>query len=234
MSNEWVTIDASDGSGQFKAYVSRPASGHGPAIVAIQEIFGVNEGMREICQKLSEAGYVAICPDLFWRQEPGIELTDKTEEEWQKAFALYNGFDVDKGVEDIQAAIHFARHSDFVDEKVGAVGYCLGGLLAYLTATRTDADACIGYYGVGIQDHLTEIDNLQEPLMLHIAGGDEFVPPEAQAAVHKALDDHPLVTLYDYPGLDHAFARPDGIHFDGTAADLANNRSLDFFNMYLS
>lgn len=233
MSGEWIDIGANDGSGTFKAYITKPATGHGPAIIALQEIFGVNEGMREICDNLSAAGYVAICPDLFWRQEPGIELTDKTEENWQKAFALYNGFDVDKAIEDIQTTIHVARHLDCVDEKIGAVGYCLGGLLAYLTATRTDVDASVGYYGVGIQDHLQEAEQLKEPLLLHIAGADEFVPPEAQAQMHEGLDTHPLITLHDYPGLDHAFARPDGIHHNAAAADQANTRSLDFFNTYL-
>jgi len=233
MSGEWITIEASDGSGSFKAYMTKPATGHGPAIIALQEIFGVNAGMREICESLSDVGFVAICPDLFWRQEPDIELTDKTEEEWQKAFALYNGFDIDKAIEDIQATIHLARHLDSVDEKIGAVGYCLGGLLAYLTATRTDVDASIGYYGVGIHDHLGEADQLKEPLLLHIAGGDEFVPAEAQAKMHEGLDNHPLVHLYDYPGLDHAFARPDGIHHDAEAAQKANARSLDFFNAHL-
>lgn len=231
MSGEWAHIKASDGSGSFRAYMAKPKGGDGPAVIAIQEIFGINEGMREICDRLSQAGFTAIAPDLFWRQEPGIELTDKTDAEWAKAFKLYKGFNVDKGIEDIRATIAYAREQGA--DKVGAVGYCLGGLLAYLTATRSDADACVGYYGVGIHDHLEEARNITKPVLLHIAGADEFVPAEAQKKMHQGLDSHPHVTLYDYPGQNHAFARPDGIHFDANSASAANKRTFDFFKKNL-
>ena len=226
---KWISVYAGDGSGSFKAYVAEAEGGSGSAVVAIQEIFGVNDGMRQICDALAAQGHTAICPDLFWRQEPGIELTDKEEAHWTRALELYNGFDVDKGIDDIATTIAAAREMPGASGKVGAVGYCLGGLLAYLTAARTDVDASIGYYGVGIAGHLNEATGIKAPLMLHVAGADEFVPVEQQQQMHAGLDNHAQVTLHDYPGLDHAFARPDGIHHNAEAAALANSRSATFF-----
>ncbi|MFZ5610433.1 MAG: dienelactone hydrolase family protein [Pseudomonadota bacterium] len=234
MQGQWITIPATDGTGHFRAYLALAQAGKGPAVVAIQEIFGINEGMRSICDRLAKHGFVAVAPDLFWRQEPEVELTDKTEAEWQKAFALYNGFDVGKGIADITATIAALRRHPAANGKVGAVGYCLGGLLAYLTATRSDIDAAVGYYGVGIHNHLDEAKNIKKPLMLHIAGADQFVDGNAQKTMHVALDNHPLATLHDYPGMDHAFARPDGQHFNAQAAKLADARTLEFFKTHLS
>ena len=232
MSGSDVQITAKDG-GTFMGYLASPADGSGPGIIAIQEIFGVNQGMRQICDQLASLGYFALSPDLFWRQEPGIQLTDQSDEEWQKAFALYNGFDVDKGIDDIAASIDWLRGHEGGNGKVGAVGYCLGGLLAYLTACRTDVNAAVGFYGVGIQDRLDEASGLTTPLMLHIAEEDGFVDKEAQAAVHGALDGKPNIVLHDYPGVDHAFARPDGVNWDRDAADQANLRTAHFFGDHL-
>lgn len=214
--------------GDFMAY----EAGEGPAIIVIQEMFGVNAVMRDLCDWLAGEGYHALCPDLFWRIEPGIQLTDKTEEEWARAFELYQAFDPKAGITDIAATIAHARAGGA--SKVGAVGYCLGGYLAYQTACHTDADASVGYYGVGIQNSLADAAAITQPLMLHIAGQDEFVPPEAQADIHKALDRHSHVTLHDYPDRDHAFARHGGAHFHAEDAATANARTLAFFKKHLS
>ncbi len=226
-----LSIAAPDGA--FAAYVARPAAARAPAVVVIQEIFGVNRVMREVCDRLAAAGYLAVCPDLFWRLEPNVDITDQTQAEWDKAFDLMNRFDVEQGVEDIRAAIDQLRGSDGCTGKVGAVGYCLGGRLAYLTATRTDSDASVGYYGVGIENYLAEAERLAHPLMLHIAEEDAFVPKPAQALITGALKDHPQVTLHGYPGCDHAFARPAGAHYDATAAAQADARTLAFFKQQL-
>ncbi|MEQ9814690.1 MAG: dienelactone hydrolase family protein [Azospirillaceae bacterium] len=223
-----VTIKAADG-GSFSAYVAQPTSHPAPGLVVIQEIFGVNKVMRDLCDHYASLGYVAICPDLFWRIEPGIDITDKTEEEWNKAFSLFQAFDQDTGVQDIQATIAFLREYEACNGKVGTVGFCLGGKLAYLAATRTDADASVGYYGVGIEQALDEAAKITRPLMLHIATEDQFCPPEAQKAIHARLDGHDQVTLHDYQGQDHAFAREGGAHYDRASADLADQRSLAFF-----
>ncbi len=220
-------------SGSFSAYVARPAAPRA-AVVAIQEIFGVNAVMREVCDRLASEGYLAVCPDLFWRLEPDVDITDQTQAEWDKAFGLMGRFDIDTGVEDIRATIDHLRADPASGGKVGAVGYCLGGRLAYLTATRTDCDASVGYYGVGIETYLGEAERLANPLMLHIAGEDAYVPKEAQARIVAALKDHPQVTLHTYPGRNHAFARPGGAHFDQADATLANDRTAAFFKQHLS
>lgn len=227
MSGKDITIKGADGT--FSAYLATPAGGKGPGIVVAQEIFGVNQVMRDIADWLASEGFVALVPDLFWRIEPGIQITDKTEEEWKQAFDLFGKFDPDKGMEDIQATITHLRDMDECSGKVGAVGYCLGGFLAYLAATRTDSDASVGYYGVRIPECLDEAKKISKPLMLHIATEDEFVPKDAQTKMHDTLDGHTQVTLHDYKGNDHAFAREGGAHYDKDAADLANKRTIEFF-----
>lgn len=224
---ETATISTADGD--FTAYVARPAAANAPAMVVIQEIFGVNQVMRDITDAYAAAGYLAICPDLFWRIEPGIDITDQSEPEWKRAFELFNAFDVDAGVKDIAATVTHVRGDQAASGQVGAVGFCLGGLLAFLTAARTDADAAASYYGVGIERYLREADALATPLLLHIAQGDQFVPPEAQAMIIAALKDRTQAELHVYPGRDHAFARRGGEHYDAADAATANERTLTFF-----
>jgi carboxymethylenebutenolidase len=228
---ETTTITTSDGS--FSAYVARPAKAKAPAVVVIQEIFGVNAVMREITDGLAAQGYLAICPDLFWRIEPGVDITDKSEAEWKKAFELFNAFDADKGAEDIAATIDAIRADPGCTGKVGSVGFCLGGKMAFLTAARTDCDASVSYYGVGIEGLTGEAEKIQRPLMLHIAEEDQFVPKPAQEIIVQALKNHPQVTIHTYAGRDHAFARPGGEHYDEADAKLAGGRTLTFFSEHL-
>jgi carboxymethylenebutenolidase len=228
---ERITITTNDGS--FEAYVARPAQTPAAAVVVIQEIFGVNQVMRDITDGLAGQGYLAVCPDLFWRIEPGIDITDQSDAEWKRAFELFNAFDVEAGVEDIQATITAVRGRPDCNGKVGAVGFCLGGLLAFLTATRTDADAAVAYYGVGIENRTAEAEKLARPVLLHIAEQDQFVPPEAQASIQQALANHPHVTIHTYPSRDHAFARVGGAHYDAADAQTAGERSLAFFKQHL-
>jgi len=232
MTAKQISISGPDGA--FAGYLAAPSSGKGPGIVVIQEIFGVNQVMRDIADDLAAHGYFALAPDLFWRLEPGVQLTDKTDAEWKRAFDLMGRFEIDKGMADIQATIDTLRARPGVSGKVGAVGYCLGGQLAYLTATRTTIDAAVGYYGVSIQDRLGEAANIKKPLMLHIAAKDEFTPPEAQKKIQDGLGKNPLVTLHVYPEMDHAFARIGGAHYDKACADLANGRTSTFFRQHLA
>jgi carboxymethylenebutenolidase len=227
-----LTIRAADG-GSFSGYLTTPKNGKGPGILVIQEIFGVNQVMRDITDGFAAQGYVALCPDLFWRQEPGIQLTDKTEAEWARAFQLYQGFDEAKGVNDLKASLAHLRGLPACTGKAGSVGYCLGGKLAYLMATRSDADCNVGYYGVGIDKALDEARKITRPLMLHIAEKDEFCPPEAQAQIKAVLGKNPKVTIHSYPGVGHAFARPGGEHYDKAAAETANKRTAAFFKQHL-
>lgn len=229
---ERISISTPDGA--FSAYVARPAAAKAPTVVVIQEIFGVNKVMRDITDGLAGQGFLAVCPDLFWRIEPGVDITDQSKAEWDKAFALYNAFDVDQGVKDIQATIDAIRADGQSNGKVGAVGFCLGGLLAFLSATRTDADAAVSYYGVGIEGRVGEAEGLSKPLMLHIAEEDGFVPKAAQAAIRQALEGRPQVVIHTYPGRDHAFAREGGEHYHAGDAALAGGRSLALFREALA
>lgn len=223
-----------DNGGSFKAYVAMPGKRPAPAVIVIQEIFGVNAVMRKKCDWLASQGYIAICPDLFWRIEPDIQLTDQTEAEWKRAFELFQTFDVNAGVKDLQATLNAARALPDCTGKVGDLGYCLGGKLAYLMATRTDVDASIGYHGVGLDELLDEAANIQTPLLLHVAGKDEFVPPEAQKKTAEGLADNNLVTIYDYPEMNHAFTRFGGAHYDEEQARIADDRTLDFLSRTLT
>ena len=228
MSDLEVTDD-----GEFGAYIALPDVTPAPAIVVAQEIFGVNQVMRDICDWIAGQGYVAACPDLFWRIEPGIQLTDKTETEWQRAFELFNLFEVDKGIDDMKRTLDEIRGLEACNGRAGTVGYCLGGKIAYLMAARSDADCNVGYYGVGLDELLGEAGDLATPLMLHLASRDQFVPPEAQDKIKAGLSGHPQVTLHVYEGQDHAFAREGGEHYDAEAAELANGRTLNFFKEHL-
>ena len=230
--SETVTITTDNGDATFDAYVARPAKEPRAAIVVIQEIFGVNAGIRRKCDKLAEDGYLAVAPDLFWRLEPGIELDPDVEPEFQRALDLMGKFDQDQGIKDIEASIKWAR-SDTGGKKVGAVGYCLGGRLAYMTAARTDSDATVGYYAVGVDNLLREKQAIANPLMLHIPEEDGFVDKETQKAMHEGLDDHPKVTLHDYPGMDHGFATEFGKRRDEACASKADERTAAFFAEHL-
>jgi len=227
-----VTIRAADG-GSFSAYLATPKSGKGPGIVLIQEIFGVNKVMRDLADGFAGQGYAVMCPDLFWRQEPGVQITDKSEAEWKKAFSLMQGFNTDNGIDDLKATLAALRKHPASTGKVGSIGYCLGGKLAFLMATRSDSDANVGYYGVGLQDLLGEATNIKKPLLLHIAEKDQFTPPEAQKKVIEGLKGNKPVTIYTYPGADHAFARVGGEHYDKKAADTANQRTAEFLKKHL-
>ena len=230
--SETVSISTLDGDGGFDAYVARPATTPSAAIVVIQEIFGVNAGIRRKCDKLAEDGYLALAPDLFWRLEPGVELDPDIEAEFKQALGLMGRFDQNQGVRDIEAAIQYARNSEAC-AKVGAVGYCLGGRLAFMAAARTDTDASVGYYAVGVDNLLREKHAIAHPLMLHIPTADHFVPPDVQKAMHEGLDDHPKVTLHDYQGLDHGFATEFGKRRNDEAASLADQRTNEFFARHL-
>lgn len=227
------TIPTLEGDAQFGAYVARPGGMPRGAIIVIQEIFGVNPGIRQKCDKLAAEGWLTVAPDLFWRLQPGIELDPDIQTEFTQALDWMGQFNQDKGIRDIEATIHHIRHTLGV-AKVGCVGYCLGGRLAYMTAARTDIDASVGYYGVGIDGLLGEKHAIARPLMLHIPTEDGFVPRETQSAMHAGLDDHPKVTLHDYEGLDHGFATETGKRRDEEAATLADSRTAAFFAEHLA
>ena len=224
-----IHIETLEGDGSFEAYVAEPAQTPRAAIIVIQEIFGVNEGIRRKCDHWVARGYLALAPDLFWRVEAGVELDPDIPEEFEEGLRLMGKFDQDQGIKDIEATIRAARARLPDGGKVGCVGYCLGGRLAYMSAARTDVDASVGYYAVGIDGLLHEKHAIAHPLMLHIAGEDHFVSAEVQRKMHEGLDDHPKVVLHDYPGEDHGFASELGKRRSEQAAQRADQRTEAFF-----
>lgn len=223
-----IEIAATDGSGRFTAYLAKPDGVTEPrgVVVMIQEIFGVNGAMRALSDWVAEMGFVAVSPDLFWRQEPGIDLDpDAGQAQWDRAFALMNGMDQDRAVEDLKATVVAARGIAGSNGKVATMGYCLGGRLAFMMATRSDADCNISYYGVGLDGLLGEAGHIRAPTLLHIAGRDKFVPPEAQSRIIEGLRGQAQVETHLYPWADHAFSRRGGHSYDARAATIADGRS---------
>jgi carboxymethylenebutenolidase len=229
--NNYIEVQTAEG--RFNAYLARPAILPAPVIVVVQEIFGVNADVRDTCDELAARGYFALSPDLFWRMEPGVDMTDRTEAEWEKGFALYSAFDYDKGVSDIEATMHLARSLPGATAKVGLLGYCLGGLMTFLTTARLGANASVVFYGGSTEKHLDEAPKIKNPLLIHLGEEDEYITKDAQAAIIAALAGNRLAQVYVYPGCCHAFARHRGIHFDKDAAELANRRTAEFFQLHL-
>jgi carboxymethylenebutenolidase len=229
-----ITIQASDGSGSFSAYLAEPKTKPAGVVVLIQEIFGVNQAMRDIAAWVADLRFIAICPDLFWRIEPGIDITDKSEAEWKRAFELFQTFDQAKGIEDLKATVAAVRSLPGANGKVGTMGYCLGGRLAFMMAQQSDADVNISYYGVGLDNLLGDIDKVTRPLMVHIADKDEFFPAEGRAKVAAAVRGNSHIACFTYPNADHAFARVNGVHWDGRSAAIANGRSAEALAAALS
>lgn len=222
-----ITIKATDGSGSFGAYVVEPKTKPAGVVVVIQEIFGVNQAMRDTAAWVADLGFIAVVPDLFWRIEPGIDITDKSDAEWKRAFELFQAFDQVKGIEDLKTTVAVGRTLPGANGKVATMGYCLGGRLAFMMALQSDADANVSYYGVGLDGLLGDLDKVRKPLLVHIADKDAFFPPEGRAAVVAALQGHKHAVSYVYPNADHAFARVNGTHWDGRSATIANGRSAE-------
>ena len=230
MTGTTVDIHAGDG-GRFKAYLSLPPGGKGPGIVLLQEIFGINSHIRDVADRYAEEGYVVIAPDLFWRMEPGVEL-GYGGADMERAFGFYQRFDVDQAIRDTADTVRTLRALPACTGKVGALGYCLGGKLAWLAATRTDVDCAVCYYGVGIEQNLDEAANLRGPVAMHFAGNDKFVPPDAVAAIRSALAGRD-VDIHVYPGVDHAFNCDQREAWHKPSAMMAYSRSIGLFRKVL-
>lgn len=227
MSATNAEIQALNEEGRIPAYVARPDGKAKGAIIVIPEIFGVNAGIRKKVDDWAALGYISIAPDIFWRFAPGVELSPDVESEFQEALGYFGQYDADAGVKDIEATIGWLRREGAA--KIGCVGFCLGGRLAYMAAARTDIDASVGYYGVMIDTMLNEAAAIANPLMLHIPTEDHFVDHAAQKVIHDALDTHSKVTIFDYQGLDHGFAATMGNRRNEAGAQLADERTRAFF-----
>ncbi len=228
---EHITIKGQKGT--FGAYLVRPSASPAPAVVVLQELFGVNADIRQTCDELAALGFLSVAPDLFWRQEPGVDLDVRSAVDWQHGLRLYQAYDRDSGVSDIKDAVAAAAKLPDCTGKVAVLGYCLGALMTFLTAVRCSIDAAVAYHGADTEKYLDEVDGLNAPLLMHLGEEDEFISKPAQAQIKAALARKPNATVYSYPGQYHAFSRHNGNHYDAVSAALANNRTLDFLNRHL-
>jgi len=226
-----IKIEGRDGT--FIAFIARPEVSPAPAVIVLQEVFGVNADIREHCAELAEQGFLAVAPDLYWRQEPGVDLNAQSDSDWQHAVQLYQAYDRDAGAKDVEDTISAVAKLPECTGKVGLLGYCFGGLMVFLTAARSDVDAGVAFHGGDTEKYLDEVDNLNAPLLMHLADEDEFISKDAQAAIKAALAIRPNATVYSYPGQYHAFSRHNGAHYNAEAAATANMRTYDFLRRHL-
>jgi carboxymethylenebutenolidase len=233
MMKDRITITGRDGA--FGAYISQPKALPAPAVVVLQELFGVNADIRKTCDELAEQGFIAIAPDLFWRQEPGVDLSNVTSEaDWQHGLRLYGAYDRDAGAKDVKDTVNAVRGLPESNGEVAILGYCLGALMVFLTAARYDGiDAAVAYHRGDTEKYPGEIDGLHAPMLMHLAEEDEFISEAAQAEIKAALAKKPNATVYSYPGQNHAFSRHGGAHYDRDAATLAHMRTYEFLNRQL-
>lgn len=217
----------------FNGYLVTPEVTPAPAVVVLQEILGITAFIDDVCHMLAEAGFVALAPDLFWREEPGLVLDGTDDRQVARGRAAMQAIGLETMAADSLATIRIARGLVECSGKVGAVGYCLGGNLAYSMAMEKDCDAAVSYYGTRMHERLDLADKVTQPLLLHIATADGLCPPEAQARIKAALGPRSNVTIFDYEGAGHAFAREGGMHYDPEATKLADKRTIDFFEKHL-
>ena len=227
-----IAIEGRDGA--FGAYVARPAVFPAPAVVVLHEVFGVNADIRKTCDELAGEGFIAVAPDLFWRQEPGVDLGVTSEPGWQHGLRLYQAYHRDAGVGDIRDTLDVVARLPDCTGKLAVQGYCFGALMTFLTAVRCHVDAAVAYHGADTEKYLGEVDNLSAPLLMHLGEEDEFISKAAQAQIKAALADKPNAIVYSYPGQRHAFARHKGAHYDPAAAALANGRTAEFLHRHLA
>jgi carboxymethylenebutenolidase len=226
-----ITIEGHDGA--FAAYIARPKTLPAPAVVVLQELFGVNADIRKTCDELAEQGFLAVAPDLFWRQEPGVDLNVTSEADWQHGLRLYQAYDRDAGARDVKDTVNAVAKLPGCTGRVAVLGYCLGALMVFLTAVRYGVDAAVAYHGGDTEKYLDELKGFDSPLLMHLAEEDEFISKPAQAEIKAALASKPKATVYSYPGQHHAFARHNGAHYNAVAAALANGRTGEFLHQQL-
>ncbi len=223
-----VKITSFEGS-EFGAYLATPASGLGSGLIVIQEMFGVNDVMRKVCDDFAAQGYITVCPDLFWRREANIQLTDRTPEDMAHAFELSKSLNAEDAVRDLLSVLGYIRKMKGCSGKVGAIGYGLGGRLAYLMASRSDVDATVCYYPTNLEKNLDEIHDIRMPVLMHFASLDKAMPPDKRIKIMHSLARNPVVMARVYETAEHGFGLKGRKNYNQEAAELASTRTKDFF-----
>ncbi|HXS41865.1 MAG TPA: dienelactone hydrolase family protein [Stellaceae bacterium] len=225
IAQEQVVLDEADGR-QFEAYLARLDHGTGPGLLILSEMFGLNGPMREVAQAYAARGYCVLVPNVFWRCEPDKALAYEGPER-ATAWARLHTFDFDRASADLKIATDWLRRSPHGNGKVGALGFCMGGRLAFLAATRAKVDAAISLYGLGLTSHLDEIGEATGRVQLHYGMEDLHISAAEIETVRAALEHHPRVRVYLYPGAGHSFFNPVRPTYDAEAAALAARRIED-------
>ncbi len=229
MAGTKLNIKTETGLG-YSGYLALPAKAKGPGMLVVQEIFGVNSHIREVCDLYAAAGFVALAPDVFWRAQPNVELTYSPEDA-QTGIALMQKCDQKQILQDFGAALKALRAVPECTDKVGVVGYCFGGTAAYHLACHDMVDCAVGYYGGGIDKALDQAKNLSRPLMLHFGEKDNHISMESVDKVRQALTAKG-VEVFVYPA-DHGFNCDQRPSYDRQSAMIAYGRSMVFFNKTL-
>src|SRR3984957_6054430 len=220
--------------GTFAAYIKKPKTLPAPAVIVLQELFGVNADIRKHCNELAEQGFLAVAPDLFWRQEPGVDLSVTSDADWAHGLRLYGAYDRDAGARDVKDTVNAVRKLKECNGKVVLLGYCLGALMVFLAAVRNSGvDAAVACHGGDTEKYLGEVDGLRAPILMHLAEEDEFISKASQAEIKAALARKPNAVVYSYAGQRHAFSRHNGTHYNAAAAHLANGRTSEFLAQQL-
>ncbi len=228
MANQGNDITLRGSAGNFSAYAVEPADAKA-GIVVIQEIFGVNSHIRSVTDRLAGAGYAALAPDVFHRQQPGVQL-GYGEEDIQTGFGLMQGLDMDGAVADIDVCIDYLR--DKTGGKVGVTGFCMGGRLAYLAAATLSPDAAVPYYGGGIASQLDRAASITCPILFHFGERDAHIPMSDVEQIRDAVSGLADATVHTY-NADHGFHCDERGSYDADAAALAWSRTLEFFGRCL-
>jgi carboxymethylenebutenolidase len=221
--SEWLKVKAADGH-ELSAYVVRPEQEPIGALVLVQEIFGVNAHIRRVADGYAKDGFVVVAPALFDRYEQGVELKYEGEDA-KHAYELMNKLNPDTALLDIAAAYGVAKETG---KGIGVIGYCFGGLMSWLTATRGETlkmqpSCCVGYYPGGIGKFAKEEPSC--PVLLNFGGADTHIGPDQIEAVREA---HPEVKIFIYDGAEHGFNCDARSSYNPQAAALARERTLAF------
>lgn len=219
-----IQITAADG-GKFAAYLALPARTPAPGLVVLPEVFNTNPHIRSVADGYAAEGFVVVAPDVYWRQEPAC-YAPYTDEGRAKVQALRARLDTNQFARDLGDAVAALRSRPDCTGKVGVMGFCLGGKFAYLASTRLPIEAAVSYYGVQIDQHLDEADQLKCPILLHFAENDPHVPAATVAAVQARMGAWDKVGIHVYAGAEHGFNRQGYPPYQEAAAKLARERTL--------
>jgi carboxymethylenebutenolidase len=226
MTTQWIDITAKDG-GKFKGYLALPPAGKGPGIVLLQEIFGVNAHIRSVAEQYALDGYVVLAPDIFWRQEPGVELGYEGED-MEKAFSLMKAMNSDQAIADIASTVDTLRGRPECQGKIASLGYCMGGILSFRSALDAGVDSAVCFYPGGIANHLDKAGRLQVPVQFHFAGQDKHITGEHIEQTRRAFAGRDDVKMFVYDSADHGFNCWARSAYDRHASALSHGRTLAF------